>query len=165
MCVCVYVHTNLYFLKFNTLNLTEESTWSGNYYADYDVTAVAVPKEGVSFFDCLGQPLAKQVSRITWDVHAAEKGGYDHFMLKEIMEQPGAVKAAISPRLKNNAVVFEELKLTKEDLAGIRKIVITACGSACPRKLNGLDCRVFVTLSRRFLAVVSPNAFSSTFLA
>ncbi len=87
-------------------------------------------KEGVSFFDCLGQPLAKQVSRITWDVQAAEKGGYDHFMLKEIMEQPGAVKAAISPRLKNNAVVFEELKLTKEDLAGIRKIVITACGSA-----------------------------------
>ena len=87
-------------------------------------------RDGAAFFDCLGQPVKKSVSRITWDVQAAEKGGYDHFMLKEIMEQPGAVKAAISPRMKNNEVVFEELTITGNELAGIRKIVITACGSA-----------------------------------
>ena len=84
----------------------------------------------VRIFDCLGNTVSKKITRIMWDVQAAEKGGYEHFMLKEIMEQPGAVKAAIAPRLKNGGVVFDELDLPKEYLRGVKKIVITACGSA-----------------------------------
>ena len=86
--------------------------------------------DSVRIFDCLGKTVEKKVSRIMWDVQAAEKGGYEHFMLKEIMEQPGAVRAAIAPRIRDGAVVFDELHMTKEDLQKIRKIVITACGSA-----------------------------------
>jgi len=87
-------------------------------------------RDSVKVFSCTGQELSKEVTRITWDVQAAEKGGYEHFMLKEIMEQPGAIKAAISPRIKDGRVVFEELSISGEQLRGIRKIVITACGSA-----------------------------------
>ncbi|MCR5828736.1 MAG: glutamine--fructose-6-phosphate transaminase (isomerizing) [Lachnospiraceae bacterium] len=84
----------------------------------------------VKVFDCTGQQLDKEVSRITWDVQAAEKGGYEHFMLKEIMEQPAALKATIEPRISDGKVVFEELEGLPEILKDIRKIVITACGSA-----------------------------------
>ncbi|MBP5274872.1 MAG: glutamine--fructose-6-phosphate transaminase (isomerizing) [Abditibacteriota bacterium] len=81
-------------------------------------------------FDVTGQDIRKSPVRITWDVQAAEKGGYDHFMLKEIMEQPGAVKATIAPRIKDGRVFFEELSFSRPDLQNIRKIIITACGSA-----------------------------------
>ena len=81
-------------------------------------------------FDCSGREIGKKAARILWDVQAAEKGGYEHFMLKEIMEQPGAVKAALNPRLKNGAIQFEELDGLLPLLPEIRKIIITACGSA-----------------------------------
>ena len=83
--------------------------------------------EGVQVFDCTGHPVPTQVSRITWDIQAAEKGGYDHFMLKEIMEQPRAVKATLAPRIQGNSIVLEGLDL---DFSSIHKIIITACGSA-----------------------------------
>ena len=86
--------------------------------------------DSVRIFDVLGKTVDKKVTRILWDVQAAEKGGYEHFMLKEIMEQPGAVKATIAPRIRDGKVYFEELKLTQKDLKKVRKIVITACGSA-----------------------------------
>ena len=63
-------------------------------------------------------------------MEAAEKGGYEHFMLKEIMEQPRALKATIEPRIKDGRIVLEELGLTDEELRDVNKIVITACGSA-----------------------------------
>ena len=84
----------------------------------------------VRIFDCSGRELSKKASRILWDVQAAEKGGYEHFMLKEIMEQPGAVKATIAPRIKNGKVDFEELGGIVPLLPEVRKIIITACGSA-----------------------------------
>ena len=87
-------------------------------------------RDSVKVFDCAGRELKKEAVRITWDVQAAEKGGYAHFMLKEIMEQPGAVKATIAPRIRAGRVVFEELSLTGQALGQVRKIVITACGSA-----------------------------------
>ena len=85
---------------------------------------------GITVFDCSGRQLDKPVTRITWDVEAAEKGGYEHFMLKEIMEQPAAVRAAIAPRLKDGEVHLDEFDPSVEELKKIRKIVITACGSA-----------------------------------
>ena len=84
----------------------------------------------VRIFDCLNQDIDKKISRISWNVQAAEKGGYEHFMMKEIMEQPGAVKATIAPRIRDGRVAFDELTLTAEELREIRQIVITACGSA-----------------------------------
>ena len=86
--------------------------------------------ESIHIFDYSGQEIHKKASRVLWDVQAAEKGGYEHFMLKEIMEQPGAVKATIAPRIRDGKVYFEELGGLLPDLAKIRKIIITACGSA-----------------------------------
>ena len=81
----------------------------------------------IRIYDCSGREISKPVSRITWDIQAAEKGGYEHFMLKEIMEQPRAAKATITPRIQGGEVVLEGLEL---DLTGIQKILSTACGSA-----------------------------------
>ena len=85
---------------------------------------------GVQVYDPSGRPVEKPVSRITWSIEAAEKGGYEHFMLKEIMEQPRAVAAALSPRLKNGGIVPEGFELSDEALRDVRKLLITACGSA-----------------------------------
>ena len=86
--------------------------------------------DSIQVFDCTGHPVQKNVSRVTWDVQAAEKGGYEHFMLKEIMEQPRAVKATMTPRIKDGDIVLDDIDLTAGDLREISKIVITACGSA-----------------------------------
>ena len=86
--------------------------------------------ENITVYDCTGTPVPKTASRVTWDIEAAEKGGYEHFMLKEIMEQPRAVKAALAPRIQDNRICLDEFHMTPEELRGIRKIVITACGSA-----------------------------------
>ena len=102
----------------------------------------------ISVFDCTGHPIEKKISRITWDIQAAEKGGYAHFMLKEIMEQPRAVKATMAPRMHGNEIVLDDMDM---DFTGVRKIVITACGSAyyagCAAKyaIESL-CRIPVTV-------------------
>ena len=86
--------------------------------------------ERITVYDCTGTAIQKPVSRITWSVEAAEKGGYEHFMLKEIMEQPRAVKSALAPRIQNDQIQLDDFSFTKEDLRRIKKIVVTACGSA-----------------------------------
>ena len=89
-----------------------------------------ITPDSITVFDPAGRPVNKKISRITWDVQAAEKGGYEHFMLKEIIEQPGAIKATIAPRIRDEKIVLDETGLTAEYLKSINKIVITACGSA-----------------------------------
>ncbi len=86
--------------------------------------------QGVTVYDCTGAVLHKPISHITWSVEAAEKGGYAHFMLKEIVEQPRAVKATLTPRIQNHRVHLDDFDLTSSDFQAIRRIVITACGSA-----------------------------------
>lgn len=86
--------------------------------------------DSVCVFDCAGREVRKEIVRITWSVQASEKGGYEHFMLKEIMEQPGAIKETIAPRIKDGRVVFEELDFTRDEIRGFSNILITACGSA-----------------------------------
>lgn len=86
--------------------------------------------DSIQVFDCAGMPVTKSVSRITWDIQAAEKGGYEHFMMKEIMEQPRAVKATITPRICDGEIKLDDIGLSENELSGINKIVITACGSA-----------------------------------
>ena len=83
--------------------------------------------EGVQVYDCAGHPIRKEVNRVTWDIQAAEKGGFDHFMLKEMYEQPRALKSTLAPRIRGGEVSLDDMDI---DLSGINKIVITACGSA-----------------------------------
>ena len=98
-------------------------------YMDDGEVAVVTADE-IQVFDAMGQPVEKQHSYVDWDVSAAEKGGYAHFMFKEIMEQPEAVRKTISPRIKNKLIEFEELSLSDEYIASLSKIFIIACGSS-----------------------------------
>ena len=89
-----------------------------------------ITPDSITVFNPAGQPTHKKISRITWDIQSAEKGGYEHFMLKEIIEQPRAAKATIAPRIKDGEIILDETELTADYLESINKIVITACGSA-----------------------------------
>ena len=86
--------------------------------------------EGIEVYDALEQKVEKKHFTIDWEVSAAEKGGYQHFMLKEIMEQPEALRRAISPRIKDGRVVFDDLKLPVEKMREFTRIFIVACGSS-----------------------------------
>jgi len=84
----------------------------------------------VEFFDAAGDPVEKKRETVTWELSSAERGGWDHFMLKEIFEQPKAVAETLAPRLKDGKIHLEGLSLTAEYLRGLRKISLVACGSA-----------------------------------
>ena len=86
--------------------------------------------EHITVFDRTGREITKTVSHVVWDIEAAEKGGYDHFMMKEIMEQPRAVKSTVEPRIRDGKICFEDFDLSRAELESYNKIVITACGSA-----------------------------------
>ena len=86
--------------------------------------------EQITIYDRTGREITKTVSHVVWDIEAAEKGGYEHFMMKEIMEQPRAVKNTVEPRIRGGRIVFEDFTLTREELESYNRIVITACGSA-----------------------------------
>ena len=90
----------------------------------------SITPDKISVYDCTGREIHKSASRVLWNTEAAEKGGYEHFMLKEIMEQPRAIKATIDPRIRDGRIELEGFGLTDEELRDIEKIVITACGSA-----------------------------------
>ena len=98
------------------------------YLEDGEIAEIS--PRAVAVYDCTGQRVQKPVSRVTWNVEAAEKGGYEHFMLKEIMEQPAAVKAALAPRIHEGRVRLDDFDLSAEELKRFNKIIITACGSA-----------------------------------
>ena len=98
-------------------------------YIEDGEIAVLTPKS-VKVYDADKNLIERAVSHISWDVAAAEKGGYDHFMMKEIMEQPNAVKQTVDSRIKNGEIVFEGLSLNREKLEKIKNIDIIACGSA-----------------------------------
>ena len=103
-------------------------------------------KDTIAFYNVDGEPIEKQSKHIDWDINAAEKNGYEHFMLKEIYEQPKAVRDTISPRIKDNDIVIEELGMTDEEIREIKKIYIVACGSAYH---TGVTCKyIFEGLAR-----------------
>ncbi len=91
---------------------------------------VRMTADSMEFFNVDEEPIVKEPVRIEWDVNAAEKGGYEHFMLKEMYEQPKAVMDTFSPRMKGSQIEIEELGMTEEEICKIRKIMIVACGSA-----------------------------------
>ena len=95
-----------------------------------DGEVAVLTREGIEVYDSLEQKVEKKHFTIDWEVSAAEKGGYQHFMLKEIMEQPEALRRAISPRIKDGRVVFDDLKLPVEKMREFTRIFIVACGSS-----------------------------------
>ena len=99
------------------------------YYLEDD-EIVVLKKDSVKVYNTDKEEIEKDVFTVDWDVSAAEKGGYEHFMLKEIEEQPKALRATISPRIKDGRIVLDDVSLTKEDIKNLRKIFIVACGSA-----------------------------------
>ncbi len=98
-------------------------------YLEDGEIAVLTPNS-VKVTDNIGNVIKKEISKITWDVSAAEKGGFEHFMMKEIHEQPRAIRQTLSGRIKNGEVYFEDFNLTAEKMKEINRIVIIACGSA-----------------------------------
>ncbi len=86
--------------------------------------------QGARLFDREGRPVEREASRVTFDVGAAEKGGWAHFMQKEIMEQPQAVAQTVERRISGGEIVFSGLRLDAALLSRIRRIAIVACGSA-----------------------------------
>lgn len=91
---------------------------------------VCMEEDKLAFYNIDGEPIEKEPVTIQWDVSAAEKAGYEHFMLKEIYEQPKAVLDTLNPRIKDGKIEIEELGMTDEEIRAIRKIYIVACGSA-----------------------------------
>ncbi len=98
-------------------------------YMDDGEIAV-VTAENIDVFDSEMNPLEKKHSQVDWDVSAAEKGGYAHFMFKEIMEQPEAIRKTVSPRVREGRVVLDDLRLPAEYVRDISRIFIIACGSS-----------------------------------
>ena len=96
-----------------------------------DGDIVLLSREGVKVFDSELNPVDKKAETITWDVKAAEKGGYDCFMNKEIHEEPTALRETISPRINERGeIVLDGVTVTKEQLKKCNKIYIVGCGSA-----------------------------------
>lgn len=87
-------------------------------------------EDDIEFFNSDGEPIQKESKAIEWDINAAEKGGYEYFMLKEMYEQPKTVRDTLTPRIKDGEIVIEELGMSEEEIRNIRRIHIVACGSA-----------------------------------
>lgn len=98
------------------------------YLEDGDIAELT--PNGVKLYGADGESKKYSVSKVTWDLLAAEKSGYDHFMMKEIKEQPAAVRQTIESRIRNGKITFEGLSMDGDLLKGIKRISIVACGSA-----------------------------------
>lgn len=108
------------------------------YYID-DGEVVDITPESVRVFDEKGSPVKKQACHVDWDVSAAERGGYPHFMLKEIHEQPQVLRNTLGSRITpaGDDINFKDIQLTPEEMRGFSKIVITACGTSYHAGLVG----------------------------
>ena len=98
------------------------------YMEDGEVAVLTA--QGIQCYNSLLQPITKEVARVDWEVDAAEKGGYEHFMAKEIMEQPEALRRTIFPRIQDGEVYLEDFALTDEEIRDLQKLYMVACGSS-----------------------------------
>ncbi|WP_418489368.1 glutamine--fructose-6-phosphate transaminase (isomerizing) [Frisingicoccus sp.] len=102
-----------------------------------DGEIVKLTRDNVTVYNQDLDIIEKEVTEIQWDVSAAEKGGYQHFMMKEIHEQPKAVRDTIFPRLREDEVFIHELRMTEEQIRDLKKVFIIACGSAYHAGVTG----------------------------
>ncbi len=98
------------------------------YMEDGEIAVITA--DSIDVFDQEFTPIEKKVNKIEWDVSAAEKGGYAHFMFKEILEQPEAIRKTIAPRIRDGKIIFDNFLITPEELKNLSRIYIIACGSA-----------------------------------
>ena len=98
------------------------------YVDNYEIAELK--KDSVTVYNIDGEPVAKEIKYIDWDIEAAEKNGFEHFMLKEIYEQPRAIVDTVSPRISGGKVDLSELDLSDDLLKSLSRIYIVACGSA-----------------------------------
>ncbi|MDD6793848.1 MAG: glutamine--fructose-6-phosphate transaminase (isomerizing) [Clostridiaceae bacterium] len=113
-------------------------SYTRNVYLLEDNEFVLITKDGAKVLDGKGNSIDKEVYKVTWSAEAAEKGGYDSFMLKEIHEQPKAIADTLTGRIsEGEGVNFDDFKLTKEELQGIDRVYIVACGTAYHAGLMG----------------------------
>ncbi|MCQ2363150.1 MAG: glutamine--fructose-6-phosphate transaminase (isomerizing) [Acidaminococcaceae bacterium] len=99
-------------------------------YIMNDGEIAVVTADGVRLTDLEGKSISKKIYEVNWNAEAAEKGGFEHFMLKEIYEQPKAIRETMRGRVEDNRIVFKELDWDREFLARFNKIFIVACGTA-----------------------------------
>ena len=111
--------------------------YTRNVYFIDNMEIVCMDQKQIHFYNLDQEEIEKEMAVIEWDLEAAEKGGYEHFMLKEIYEQPKAVRDTISPRIKEDEIVIEELQMTEEEIQSVKKISIIACGSAYHAGVTG----------------------------
>lgn len=95
-----------------------------------DREVVLIKQNDVCIYNLLGEKVERKVFHVDWDVASAEKGGYEHFMMKEMCEEPQAVSATLAPRLKEDKILLDKIYLTPDDVKNIEKINIVACGTA-----------------------------------
>lgn len=95
-----------------------------------DKEVVLLHKDQVKVFNSYGEEVKKEIFKVTWDVTSAEKGGFEHFMMKEMCEEPKVIRDTINPRIKDGKIVLDEIRITPEELKNIDKIYIVACGTA-----------------------------------
>ena len=95
-----------------------------------DQEIAVLTRDTIDFYNQELEPIQKEPERIQWDITAAEKGGYEHFMMKEICEQPEALRKTISPRIRDGKIVLDDITLTKEQIQDLRKVFIVACGTS-----------------------------------
>ncbi|MCI9320814.1 MAG: glutamine--fructose-6-phosphate transaminase (isomerizing) [Lachnospiraceae bacterium] len=106
------------------------------YYLENQEVA-ELKKDSLRFYSVDEEELTKESTTIDWDAEAAEKSGYEHFMLKEMYEQPKTITDTILPRIKGNEIVIDELNMSDDELKQIKKIHIVACGSAYHAGVTG----------------------------
>ena len=99
------------------------------YYID-NMEAACLKKDKVIFYDLNGDEIQKELKEINWDINSAEKEGYEHFMIKEINEQPDVVKKTINSLINNDVIDLSKTNLTSDEINSISNIYIVACGSA-----------------------------------
>lgn len=102
-----------------------------------DGEIVILQQDSARITDLQGNLQQKEVFQVTWDAVAAEKGGYEHFMLKEIFEQPRAIRDTMAGRLDDSGVILQEMDLTAAEIAEFNKVFIVACGTAWHAGLVG----------------------------
>lgn len=116
--------------NFIASDVTAILNYTRNIYYLEDDEIVVLKKDSVKVYNRDKELVEKEVFTVNWDVCAAEKGGYEHFMMKEIEEQPKAIRDTISPRIKDGRIVLDDINLSDEYIKNINKIYIIACGSA-----------------------------------
>ncbi len=111
--------------------------YTRNIYYIQNEEIAKITNDGISFFNIDAEPISHELHEIEWDMNAAEKGGYEFYMMKEMAEQPQVIRDAYTQHIRENDIVFDEIPMDDEELRKISRIHIVACGSAYHAGVTG----------------------------